>query len=70
MALSPDDGYYYTVGGIVKKIEDEAEKLDENGGISGVIDMQSAFFVIQRLPIDDDYVSSTRSSTKKPLPSS
>ena len=56
MALSPDDGYYYTVGGIVRKVEDEAEKLDENGGISGVIDMQNAFFVIQRLPIDDDYV--------------
>lgn len=56
MALSPDDGYYYTVGGIVRKVEDEAEKLDENGGISGVIDMQNAFFVIQRLPLDDDYV--------------
>ena len=56
MASSPDDGYYYTVGGIVEKIQEEAEKLDENGGISGVIDMQNAFFVIQRLPIDNDYV--------------
>lgn len=56
MAASPEDGYYYTVGGIVEKVQNEAEKLDENGGISGVIDMQNAFFIIQRLPLDDDYI--------------
>lgn len=56
MATAPEDGYYYTLGGIVEKVQNEVEKLDENGGISGIVDMQSSIFVIQRLPLDDEYI--------------
>lgn len=56
MATAPEDGYYYTLGGIVEKVQNEVEKLDENGGISGIVDMQNSIFVIQRLPLDDEYI--------------
>ncbi len=49
------DGYYYTVGGIVREVEEAVEELAE-GEISEVIDMGYALFVIHRLPIEDSYV--------------
>lgn len=50
-----EDGYYFTLGSITEEIEDIVLDLEEND-ISEVIDTGYAYYIIQRLPIDDDYV--------------
>lgn len=50
-----ENGYYFTLGSIAEEIEDVVLELEENE-ISEVIDMGYAYYVIQRLPIDNEYV--------------
>ncbi len=50
------DGRYYTIGQIIESVENEVEKLDENE-ISGVIELNEGYFIIQRLPLEEEYVN-------------
>ena len=55
MTNSPD-GYYFTDGQMVSEFEQAAKALDEDGGISGVVETDYGYHIIQRLPLDMDYV--------------
>ena len=55
MVSAAEEGYYYTVGQLIPEIEAVVEKLSENS-ISEVVEISGAFFVVQRLPIDMEYV--------------
>ena len=55
MTSSPD-GYYFTDGQMVSEFEQAAKALDEDGGISGVVETDYGYHIIQRLPLDMDYV--------------
>ncbi len=50
-----EDGYYFTFGSIAEEIEEVVRGLQENE-ISQVVDMGYGYFIVQRLPLDDDYV--------------
>ena len=50
------DGYYFTDGQMVSEFEQAAKALDEDGGISGVVETDYGYHIIQRLPLDMDYV--------------
>ncbi len=56
MLSNKDSGYYFTQGEISEKIEAVVNSLSENG-VSDIIDMNYALFIVQRLPLDDDYIS-------------
>ncbi len=56
MLSNKDSGYYFTPGEISEKIEAVVNSLSENG-VSDIIDMNYALFIVQRLPLDDDYIS-------------
>ncbi len=55
MEKRAESGYYYTVGEIVEDIANVVEDMNE-GEISEVIDFSDAYFVIERMPIDNEYV--------------
>ncbi len=55
MTSRAEVGYYYIKGEIVEEIDDIVSQLDE-WEISEVIDLSYAFFVLQRLPLDDGYI--------------
>ncbi len=57
METKLEDGYYFTLGSIAEEVEDAVLGLEVNE-ISEVIDMGYAYYIIQRLPIDDGYVDS------------
>ncbi|MBE6604093.1 MAG: hypothetical protein E7639_00100 [Ruminococcaceae bacterium] len=49
-------GYYFTYGEMDKAYEDAAFALDEYG-VSDVVETEDGFFIIMRLPKDDDYIT-------------
>lgn len=49
------EGYYYTLTSIVAEVETAVESLSE-GEISGVIELPNAYYIVQRLSIDNAYV--------------
>lgn len=61
--LTTTDGYYFTRGEMVEEYEEAAFAL-EVGGISPVVETYSGFYVIQRLPIEADYVRKNLSTLK------
>lgn len=56
MVSVAEEGTYYTIGQIIESVEKEVEKLEENE-ISGVLELREGYFIIQRLPIEDEYVT-------------
>lgn len=50
-------GYYFTYGEMDKAYEDAAFALDEYG-VSDVVETDDGFFIIMRLPKDEDYITS------------
>lgn len=61
MSSSPD-GYYFTDGEMVPEFEQAVKALDENGGISDVVETSYGYHIIQRLPLDMDYVEANLST--------
>jgi len=55
MASQIEHGYYYTVTSITEEIEDVVETLEERE-ISEVVELPYAYFIIQRLPLNQDYI--------------
>lgn len=55
MSESAEEGYYYTVGQLIPEMEKAVEKLSASQ-ISEVIEISGAFFIVQRLEIDMEYV--------------
>ena len=56
MTARAETGYYYIKGEIIEEIDSIVSGLDE-GETSEVIDLSYAYFVLQRLPLDNDYIS-------------
>lgn len=61
MKRSPDVGYYFTKGQIALEIEELTETLAV-GGISDVVELDGAFFVVERLDVDIEYVENNLSN--------
>lgn len=55
MVSYAEEGSYFTRGQFVSEAEDEIEKLKENE-MSGVLELSAGFFIIQRLPLDNEYI--------------
>ena len=53
----PDDGYCFTKGQMREEIEYTSNSLTEHG-ISEVIEADDGYFIIERLPITEDYINS------------
>lgn len=53
--LTTTHGYYFTRGEMLKTYEDAAFSL-EIGQVSDVVETEQGFYVIQRLPLEPDYV--------------
>ena len=55
MSNAAEDGRYYTIGQLISNIEEEVEKLNENE-ISGIVEVYQSYIILQRLPLEDEYV--------------
>ena len=55
MVSYAEEGSYFTRGQFVSEAEVEIEKLKENE-MSGVLELSAGFFIIQRLPLEDEYI--------------
>lgn len=61
--LTTTDGYYFTHGEMVEEYENAAFGI-EVGGISEVVETYSGFYVIQRLPLEANYVMTNLNTLK------
>ena len=53
----PENGYYYTMGMLDENVENAVDTIKEGEVYIGVVDSYAAYSLVQRLPLDDDYIN-------------
>ena len=61
--ISYPDGYIFTVGEMVTEFEDAVRELDENYGISDIVESSYGYHIILRTPVDPDGIMASYGAT-------